>query len=319
MSHPAHPQIAVIGAGATGLQCARILEKAGLQVTVFDKSGDIGGRLATRRRENLHWNHGAPAADVVSETGLALINELEQAGTAARHNSRCFGRPDMRELLRPLAGASMLRCDHNIVRVAQSESGWQLYQQSPLQDNGEEVRVPGIYGAIVCTLPSAQARTLLAASALDSTSLLANVTTTACWALLLTLANPVEAKVVDCSHCVSIASLHPGNGLAATTRTWVAHCSAAWSQQALEWEPEQVVAAHTPDLAKALGCDESQLTRVKAHRWRYARTDQALGEACLAIPDTALVLAGDWCLGPTVDEALASGRAAAAAILEMSL
>ena len=41
--------VAVIGAGLAGAACARGLQAAGVQVTVFDKSRGVGGRLATRR------------------------------------------------------------------------------------------------------------------------------------------------------------------------------------------------------------------------------------------------------------------------------
>lgn len=44
--------VAVIGAGLSGLICARALKKAGHQVCVLDKSRGLGGRIATRRVED---------------------------------------------------------------------------------------------------------------------------------------------------------------------------------------------------------------------------------------------------------------------------
>ncbi len=41
--------VAIIGAGLTGLTCARQLRAAGLAVCVLDKSRGLGGRMATRR------------------------------------------------------------------------------------------------------------------------------------------------------------------------------------------------------------------------------------------------------------------------------
>ena len=37
-----------IGAGMAGIACARTLVQAGHQVTVFEKSRGVGGRMATR-------------------------------------------------------------------------------------------------------------------------------------------------------------------------------------------------------------------------------------------------------------------------------
>ena len=45
-----HPLgVAVVGAGIAGAACAAGLQQAGLNVTLFDKSLGVGGRLATRR------------------------------------------------------------------------------------------------------------------------------------------------------------------------------------------------------------------------------------------------------------------------------
>ena len=46
------PTLAVIGAGISGLTCARTLADHGVPVTVFEKSRGVGGRMATRRSEN---------------------------------------------------------------------------------------------------------------------------------------------------------------------------------------------------------------------------------------------------------------------------
>ncbi|MBE0549214.1 MAG: FAD-dependent oxidoreductase, partial [Rubrivivax sp.] len=50
MSHPQQPPtVAVVGAGIAGAACAASLQQAGLDVTLFEKSHGVGGRLATRR------------------------------------------------------------------------------------------------------------------------------------------------------------------------------------------------------------------------------------------------------------------------------
>ncbi|MBJ7286116.1 MAG: FAD-dependent oxidoreductase, partial [Akkermansiaceae bacterium] len=42
-------KIAVIGAGISGLVCARHLVASGQEVTVLEKSRSLGGRCATRK------------------------------------------------------------------------------------------------------------------------------------------------------------------------------------------------------------------------------------------------------------------------------
>ena len=50
--------IAVIGAGITGITLANLLQKK-VNLTVFEKSRGVGGRMATRRAEPYQFNHGA--------------------------------------------------------------------------------------------------------------------------------------------------------------------------------------------------------------------------------------------------------------------
>lgn len=52
-------RIAVIGAGISGLTCAYELQKAGFNVTVFEKRGWVGGRMSTRTKDGLPFDLGA--------------------------------------------------------------------------------------------------------------------------------------------------------------------------------------------------------------------------------------------------------------------
>lgn len=54
------PRVAVIGAGISGLTCARTLADHGFDVNVFEKSRGVSGRMSTRRvDDNLSFDHGA--------------------------------------------------------------------------------------------------------------------------------------------------------------------------------------------------------------------------------------------------------------------
>jgi predicted NAD/FAD-dependent oxidoreductase len=52
-------RVAVIGAGFAGLACARRLVQAGVQPVLFDKERGIGGRVSTRRADELQFDHFA--------------------------------------------------------------------------------------------------------------------------------------------------------------------------------------------------------------------------------------------------------------------
>ena len=52
-------RIAVIGAGIAGLGCAYVLQKAGFEVTVFEKNPRVGGRMSSRTKNGYVFDLGA--------------------------------------------------------------------------------------------------------------------------------------------------------------------------------------------------------------------------------------------------------------------
>ena len=51
--------IAIIGAGISGLAAAHILIDAGHTVTLFEKDTSVGGRVATRKCDGFTYDYGA--------------------------------------------------------------------------------------------------------------------------------------------------------------------------------------------------------------------------------------------------------------------
>jgi len=104
-SHRSAPQIAIVGAGMAGAACARTLSASGAQVTLFDKSRGVGGRLSTRRtvwtdaqgaEQPVQFDHGATHFTAHS---LAFQAVVEQRGWA-QDGSRA-GPPERRTACQP--------------------------------------------------------------------------------------------------------------------------------------------------------------------------------------------------------------------------
>ena len=72
--------VAVVGAGLSGLVCAQQLQLKGYSVIVFDKSRGLGGRFATRRLHNTSKvDHGIPYLQVQGRESQQLIIKLCEA------------------------------------------------------------------------------------------------------------------------------------------------------------------------------------------------------------------------------------------------
>ena len=77
--------VLVIGAGMSGIACARSLQSAGVPVRMIDKGRGIGGRVATRRvdlaGEVITFDHGAQYLDQSADA--AMIADLAGGAISA--------------------------------------------------------------------------------------------------------------------------------------------------------------------------------------------------------------------------------------------
>ena len=56
-----HADLVVVGGGLAGLSAAALVARAGRSVVVLEQASHLGGRAATRVRQEIHWNLGAHA------------------------------------------------------------------------------------------------------------------------------------------------------------------------------------------------------------------------------------------------------------------
>ena len=80
-SRPAQTDVAVVGGGIAGLTAACYLARAGVDVTVFEKSPEPGGRAATREHDGFLFNRGGHAL----YTGGAASRAFEELGITYSH------------------------------------------------------------------------------------------------------------------------------------------------------------------------------------------------------------------------------------------
>lgn len=83
----AESPVIIVGAGLTGLSAATILARAGHSVTVFEKSGNLGGRARTKQQGDFFFNQGAhalylagPAEKLLDELGVPYSGPIVSRG-----------------------------------------------------------------------------------------------------------------------------------------------------------------------------------------------------------------------------------------------
>jgi renalase len=318
------PRIAIIGAGMAGLTCARALQHAGFRPVVFDKGRSPGGRLATRRLDgDIRFDHGAQYVTAHGDAFRATLAALVDDGFAERWRPATAngidpatedwitGTPGMSALVKPLATGLDLHAACEVIAVERGSAGWRV--RTAANTAGD------CFDLVVSTVPVQQARRLFGAGR-DVAQALDGVKMAPCWALMLVSAGPVaglpDVLQTDSETLSWLSRNNSKPGRNAARECWVAHATPDWSNRHLELEREPVAALLVDAVQRMLGNTMPRVGQAIAHRWRYARTVEALGRPFLAGSDGTLFLGGDWALGARVECAFDSGRAIAQAIID---
>ena len=321
-------QIAIIGAGISGLTCARKLSAVGRRAVVFEKSRGVGGRMATRRTpEGYRFDHGAQyftvrddkfAQEVAVWEQLkhvalwnGVIGSLDSGSFSPKENPkpRYVGVPAMNSACKHLAEGIDIRLNTRIQPPNFSEGAWHLRD-----DEGNDL---GNFEALIVSAPAAQTAEL-AAEATEIRAAAERVKIDGCWAVMLAFDKPLplefDGAFVENSPLSWICrnSSKPGRE---TTDCWVVHASPGWSQDQIDRSPELVLTPLLEAFWQATGVSKVAPLFCAAHRWRYSIPVEPLESHCVEDPAKKAIACGDWCGGPRVEGAYLSGLAAAERLL----
>jgi hypothetical protein len=100
---------------------------------------------------------------------------------------------------------------------------------------------------------------------------------------------------------------------------WVAQAGLAFSYAHLEEDLPDIATWMLPLFCNRLGITSERVTHAAAHRWRYSRVANPLGQPFSRTPDATLYLGGDWCVGPLIEDAWTSGTAIATDLLAQTI
>ena len=316
-------RVAVIGAGLAGLSAASTLCKAGRQVTVFEKSRGVGGRLSTRQtRQGYTLNHGAPVAEGGSAAWRAFCKRAEAEGNAtlapkgrlgSQSDQAVVGRPTMTHLPRHLAKGLEIKLQTEISRLQKQDANYHLIDTS-----GE---ILGPFDRVLLAAPALQTRRLLETLAVEDDRL-NGVVMSPCWTVLLVLSNSANIDVDRLTLLPQIDTIAKTDSLSADDPSvdgnlvkLSIHMTTEWSQEHLELQKDDALAAVKRLIESASDQTLSDVKYEAAHRWRYATVAKPVGHAAVSICNGEVLAAGDWCLGATAGAALDSGLAAAEILL----
>ncbi|MCY7321353.1 MAG: FAD-dependent oxidoreductase [Phormidesmis sp. CAN_BIN36] len=332
-----HFDIAVIGAGVAGLTCAQQLQQAGYKVVVVEKSRGLGGRLATRRLQGTHADHGVCYLKPKDDRFKALVEKLVersilQIWTDTIHELDAKGQliapPDRAPRYASPTGISTIAkflatrlpiwLNQRVEAIHPIEQGWELQFEPSEMAN----QVSLTASAIVIAIPAPQALTLLEPVAdMETLLTLRSLQFSACISAIAVyspqeneLASPW--KGVTCTHDSTIGwvGLDSSKQNSPSQRTVVVQSTAAFASRHLEASDLQPIGQTL--LGRAADLLASWLRSpetLQVHRWRYAFPTNPLAEKFLTTNTRSpLLLTGDWCGGNRVESAFLAGLATSA-------
>jgi renalase len=327
-----------------GLTCARALQDAGADVTVFDKGRFVGGRLASRERDGGQFDYGAQYFTVRGEEFRLAVDDWAAQGVVAvwagqfgiasdgvleaspPERTRYVGQPYMNSIGRHLSSDLPLLSLHRITQLAFEQSlrtfrlsGGIIQNASDSGRDNEQFYRSG-YDFIVLNLPPAQIIELV--SALDDEILaralegsaafeaLQAVRLAPCFAAMVQFATPVATTFDGISvkggalSWLARDSSKPGRQ---PIESWVLHASADWSREHLEANLDDVSQTLLADMQKLLGALPA-VVYCKTQRWRYALAENPFTAGYLFDGENAVGYCGDWCQGNNIEAAFLSGQ-----------
>ncbi|MER3433680.1 MAG: FAD-dependent oxidoreductase [Leptolyngbya sp. ERB_1_1] len=323
--------IAIVGAGMAGLSCAQSLQQAGYKVIVLDKSRGLGGRMATRRLQGTHADHGVcylrPQAIQFQELLNQLVDrkvirvwtdtihtlDLQEQIQPGQKQAACYASMNgISAIAKFLSIGLTLRLNHRVERI-EARDGWQLYCES-----GERISA----SAIVIAIPAPQAAVICDSFDQNFVEQLRAVEYSPCISAIAVYPTERQAEVEKLGWKAIVCPADPALGwigidstkqLNPVQPTIVIQSNATFATQHLDDPDLQQVGEQL--LHRAAGMTEQWFASpevLQVHRWRYAFPINPIPDKYLAA-NTAnlLVCTGDWCGGNRVESAFHAGLATA--------
>ncbi|MDH3226318.1 MAG: FAD-dependent oxidoreductase [Thermoleophilia bacterium] len=316
-------RVGVIGAGLSGLVAARDLVASGLEVTIFEKSRGLGGRIATRRVDSTVIDDGVPAlwssgplaelAAGLDEAPLEISLPVGDSSGAPSSGPRPLAYPGgLTRLPKQLAEGLDVR---RLVRVSVMRASGDAIELGDEQGNGQ-----GAFDGVVISAPAPQAADLLAT--LDSERARAGMLGAIAY----------EPAVIYIAGLVLPA--HPPwfgvRGLGDGALSWLgvesakgrpapggrvpvtAHLNATLSAELFDATDAEIAEVVRPRLVEALGQAASDPAWSQVKRWRYSVPTSRVPFVDANPAGSAIVVCGDAVADePGLDAVLESGRRAA--------
>ena len=286
---------AIIGAGLTGLSLGWDLSKAfpNLKIRLLDKAKSCGGRIATRRINELKFDHGAQFIknSIVSDKWIQIWNS---AGVTKKFPDEIIdaicGISGMTQLPKVLAQPLDIKYDCKLVSLSRFKERWVL-QSDGLSDL--------LVKNVVMTCPLPQALEILNQSKLNFNLGLSQIGYARALVILIESSERIQTelayqeKIGESIYSICSQTAKSNSDSA----SWTVVMTSQWSEANFDKTDDQIM-----NEASALIKTERpniQIQKLHLKKWKYSHPKQIWPKS-FETPQPGLYLAGDAFGGPSL-------------------
>ncbi len=323
--HIAMKNIAIIGAGLSGLVLGKRLREYA-NVTIFEKSRGVSGRLATRTIGDYEFDHGAQFLTSRSKAFKKFLAPYIESGyvtewlphvitleadrkfyTRPWFEPHFVGSPAMTSLCKKLAEDQNIEFQVHISELTQGDNGWLL--------QAEDLKIETKFDWVISTAPAPQTRELLGGfipeELLSGEGGLDSVQMSPCFCLMLGFKSlhklPFDAARVKRSP-IEWIMLNSSKAGRRGVSTLVVQTSNDWAKENLERPQEYIMAILLAELRQLLPESLTDHDVISLQRWRYSRVEKPMAQDYLLDTETRLAACGDWAVEGRVEGAFTSAE-----------
>ena len=273
--------VAIIGAGPSGIFCARRLAGQGKKIAIFEKSRNIGGRLAARRFDGHVFNIGVNSFHSTAEELNEMVEHGIENETLIRDGVEIKAKSSITDWTKGLVKGLDVRLQCRLLKVEPRDNENILHFK-----NGQTVAAKDV----ILSAPAPQVVEILDGSEIEVPRQLKKVRYSSAVFYMLALNHELkELAGFEILHHVHYAADNDRH-------YYLLSFLGGWSEKSKEELREEFDETFRPI--------ESYV-----HKWKYAKVQKRISSDCqMALKDKSIYLTGDYFYGDDMDSAVLSAQ-----------
>ena len=305
----------IIGSGISGLSAALEAKKYFKDVLIIDKGYHAGGRICSKKINGFYFNHGAPYISKSNQRfnlGFSnFINKIDEvvpfkvSFNKKKNDSVLLVNPNMRSLFNKHLGKLNINQKTKVLYIIKKVNYYQIKCDSDKIYESKK---------IIVTAPAPQTADLIKDVSPEMLQYLDRTNFSQCITILLGINQSFDLPLNSFFYdeiggiCSLLNENHNNKYL--NSSSLVIRMSNKWSKFHFKKTNDEIINHCLSIISKKFNIIKiNNIVSTFCHKWRYSQVTKSLpSNASIVNKEKNLGVAGDWTLGPTIEDAYNSGK-----------